>query len=596
MSKVRRAAVTALVFVAALAAGASVALAAEGAWPTLTLNKDFRGPGFYLSVLKILACWIVFLCWVKTTDWVSCDCQEMKKLRHQQWNPIVFGSFMAAFVLVWLVPSIWVSFPLLVVAYIVPLSIYIVRRNSEVPIRERVLTKEHLRFWFATQANKLGMKVATVKAAAEEAGAAVKLTAAGGPDQRTNETRLLAAKRVPGYGDARELLTEGFSNRALAIMLDYSQQAATMRILIDGVWATRDSKPRDIADPALHALKVLCGLDPRERRNRQEGAFTAEFEKRVYAGTLTAQGTATGERVVLQFLDKKIRLSTLEEVGLRAKLQEQFREVLDAHNGFVLFSAIPDGGLRTTMDVVLRSCDRFTREFVALEDEGKRYHEVENIPVTTYNALEGASPADELPKLMRTQPNVVVVRDLTNAQTLGILCEEAMGDRMVIGTIRAADSAEALMRVLALGVPPAEFAKAVTAVVNQRLVRKLCDSCKEAYTPTPEILAQLGIPEGRVKAFYRPPQPPPPTESRSGPPPKEPCQVCGAIGYLGRTAICELLVVGDAVRKVLANNPKLDLLRHAARKDGMKSLQEEGALLVIKGTTSLPELIRVLKQ
>jgi type II secretory ATPase GspE/PulE/Tfp pilus assembly ATPase PilB-like protein len=424
----------------------------------------------------------------------------------------------------------------------------------------------------------------------------VKLTADGAPDERTNQTRLLSAKRVPGLKDAREIIMEGLTNRATAIMLDYGQQAAAMRIMIDGVWATRDAKPRELADPALQALKVLCGLDPRERRNRQEGTFKAEFESLAYAGTLTAQGTATGERVVLQFLDKKIRIQTLEELGVRTKMQEQFKEVLGTHNGFVLFSAIPDGGLRTTMDVALRSCDRFTREFVAVEDEGDRYQEVENIPVTMYNGLEGMSPADELPKLLRTQPNVVIVRDLANAQTVSILCQEAAGDRLIIGAVRAADSAEALMRVLALGVPPAEFAKTVTAVVNQRLVRKLCDSCKEAYAPTPEILSQLGIPEGRVKAFYRPPQPLPPTDARSREPAKEPCRACSATGYLGRTAIFELLVVGDTVRKVLAKNPKIELLRQAARKDGMKSLQEEGALLVIKGTTSLPELIRVLKQ
>jgi type II secretory ATPase GspE/PulE/Tfp pilus assembly ATPase PilB-like protein len=263
----------------------------------------------------------------------------------------------------------------------------------------------------------------------------------------------------------------------------------------------------------------------------------------------------------------------------------------------VLFSAIPDGGLRTTMDVALRSCDRFTREFIALEDAANRYPDVENCPVRTYNSLEGETLADELPKVMRTQPNVIVVRDLGNAQTAGMLMQDAVGERLIIGTVRAADCAEALMRVLALGVPPADFAKAATAVINQRLVRKLCESCKEAYAPTPDILAQLGIPEGRVKAFYRPPQPPQPgTDSRAEGPPKEPCTKCGASGYLGRTAIFELLVVGDAVRAALTKNPKLDVLRQAARKDGMKSLQEEGALLVVKGTTSLPEVIRVLRQ
>jgi type II secretory ATPase GspE/PulE/Tfp pilus assembly ATPase PilB-like protein len=598
MIKVRPMAFRVVVFAAVSAAGASIALAADATWPNLTVDpKTFRGPGFYLSLLKMSAAWLVFLAWVKTTDWISTDCQEMKKLNYQQWNPIVVGSFMAAFVLLWLLPSFWIGFPLLVIAYAVPLTVYIVRRNSEVSPSERVLTREHLRYWFAAHAGKLGMKVEKVKAAPEEAGSAVKLTADGGPDERTNQVRLLTAKQSKGLMAAREIVTECLANHATAMMLDYTQQAAAMRIMIDGVWAARDAKPREIADPALHALKALCGLDAGERRNRQEGQFAAEHDSIRYSGTLVAQGTSSGERVLLQFRDKKIRLKTLDELGMRTKVQEQLLEAIGAPHGLVLFSAIPDGGLRTTMDVALRSCDRFTREFATLEEASNRYVEVENIPVTVYDMADGASPEDELPKLLRSQPNVVVVRDMVNAQTAGILYQDAAGERMILSTVRAADCAEALMRMLALGAPPAEFAKVVAAVINQRLVRKLCDSCKEAYTPTPDILAQLGIPEGRVKAFYRPPQPPQPGAATSKDnPPKEPCKVCGATGYFGRTAIFELLLVGDAVRAVLAKTPKLNLLRQAARKDGMKSLQEEGALLVIKGTTSLPELIRVLKQ
>ena len=203
--------------------------------------------------------------------------------------------------------------------------------------------------------------------------------------------------------------------------------------------------------------------------------------------------------------------------------------------------------------------------------------------MTTYKAADGPSPADVLPKFFRTEPNVAVIRDLVDAATVELMCEQIAENRLMISTIRAKDCAEALLRVLALGVPPDQFAQSVTAVLNQRLIRKLCESCKEAYAPTPQVLQQLGIPEGRVQAFYRPPQP-------NAEEPKEPCQVCGGIGYLGRTAIFELLVVGDTVRKVLTTNPKLDLLRQAARRDGMSSLQEEGVLLVAKGVTSLPEL------
>jgi len=126
------------------------------------------------------------------------------------------------------------------------------------------------------------------------------------------------------------------------------------------------------------------------------------------------------------------------------------------------------------------------------------------------------------------------------------------------------------------------------AVVNQRLIRKLCEFCKEAYAPPAQVLQQLGIPEGKIQAFYRPRQP---TEENP-----EICPECGGIGYVGRTAIFELLVVDQAVRKALATSPKLDLVRQAAGKDGLRTFQEEGLVLVAKGVTSLPELIRVVKQ
>jgi type II secretory ATPase GspE/PulE/Tfp pilus assembly ATPase PilB-like protein len=192
-------------------------------------------------------------------------------------------------------------------------------------------------------------------------------------------------------------------------------------------------------------------------------------------------------------------------------------------------------------------------------------------------------------KVFRLEPNVVVVRDLVNGQTVSMMCQEIAESRLMIGNMRAKDCADALLRVLALGVPPTEFAQAVSGVLAQRLVRKLCESCKEAYVPDKQILQQLGIPEGRISAFYRPKQ----SESNRA---RDICKACNGIGYYGRTAIFEQLMVGENVRKVLASNPKIDVLRQAARKDGMVSLQEEGILLVAKGITSLPELMRILKQ
>ena len=227
-----------------------------------------------------------------------------------------------------------------------------------------------------------------------------------------------------------------------------------------------------------------------------------------------------------------------------------------------------------------------------MEAAEQRYPVVENVAVTTYKASEGQTPADVLPRFFRTEPNVAVVRDFVNAQTVRMMCAEIPENRLMIGTIRAKDCAEAIYRVLALGVPPGELAKALTLVAAQRLVRKLCESCKEAYAPPPQLLRQLGIPEGRVQAFYRPPQPNPDN------PKQEPCQACGAIGYLGRTAVFEVLTVGDAVRKVLSNErdarpdpPGRPQRRHEQPPGGRRAAGRQGSDFAT-GTDARVETVR----
>jgi type II secretory ATPase GspE/PulE/Tfp pilus assembly ATPase PilB-like protein len=165
------------------------------------------------------------------------------------------------------------------------------------------------------------------------------------------------------------------------------------------------------------------------------------------------------------------------------------------------------------------------------------------------------------------------------------LCQ-ASAEHLVVSSVRAKEGVDALVRVMAVKAAAADFARSVTAVLSQRLIRKLCEKCKEAYTPTAEVLQQFGIPAGRVPAFFRP-RPPQQKE--------EPCPECGGVGYKGRTAVFELLLVDDSLRKLLLAGAKIDELRQAARKAGVRTFQDEGTLLVAKGLTSLPELVRMLK-
>jgi type II secretory ATPase GspE/PulE/Tfp pilus assembly ATPase PilB-like protein len=226
------------------------------------------------------------------------------------------------------------------------------------------------------------------------------------------------------------------------------------------------------------------------------------------------------------------------------------------------------------------------RGFVGVESTAIKELKVENVPITSFDPAAGQTPATILPKLIREHPDVFVVPDMVDAESATILCDQVENEnRMVVTSVRAKEASESLLRVMMLKVPPAKFATSVIAALNERLIRKLCPKCKEGYAPTPQVLEQLGIPAGRVEAFYRPPTQP-----------EEVCQECQGIGYLGRTGIFELLFIDDGVRQALTTTPQLAAVRQAARKAGMRTLQEEGIVLVAKGITSLQELMRVLKE
>ena len=561
----------------------SAEAAGSGAWPT---GGSFsRGPGGYLSVIKILVSWLLFVLWVKTTDWVSQDCLRFR-LNYGVWTSVVFVTFVVSYVLLWLLPWFELGIVLMAVAYFAPLGAYIAFRNGKVDSNQKVLTPDHLRLLFANFAVKFCVKIEAERMPDYELGPPVKLTAQGAESESVNQANALRSRQMPGYLFVRELLHDALGHSANGIMLDYSPSAVGIRYQIDGVWHQHEPRDRDSGDALLTVMKTLSALNPEDRVTKQQGHFGAELNGAAYDVRMSSQGVESGERVMLQMNRKKAPIMTLDELGMRPKMQEQLKEAVAQQNGMILLSALPSGGLSNTFDSVLKAADRYMRDFASVEDATKRERDIENLHVTTYNAAAGESPATVLPEIIRKYPNVLVVRDLVNAETATILCEQARDERLAITGIRAKECVEALLRVLMLKVPAQEFAPAIRVVLNQRLVRKLCETCKEAYTPPPEVFKQLGIPAGRVEVLYREPTQ---TEGKV-------CPDCRGLGYKGRTAFFEYLAVDDSVRQALVRTPKLDVLRTAARKAGMRTLQEEGIVLVVKGVTSITELTRVLKQ
>jgi general secretion pathway protein E len=586
-------------FMAALALAAALgrsgtALAQELSWPVYPLNghrfldgsEYGRGPGGYLSIFSIVLLWLLFLAWLKIVDWVNRDTQQVR-MSYAIWNSVVFFPFLLAFFFFGLsIPYIGFFMTLLSVA--APLGLYIFMRNRKVESHQRVLTPDHLRHLFARKAGQVGVKVDAEKKLDYQKGPPVELTAMGAADDQANQINLIKSRQSPGFLVAKEILASALDFRAERMMLDYAAQGVAVKYQLDGVWHDREPRDRESGDLALAVMKTLANLNAADRVQRQDGKFGAEYQGKKYACQITSQGVQTGERVVVQLQTGTVSIKTIEDAGIRPKMLEQLKEVIAQKSGFVVVSAMPSGGMSTTLTLLLKSVDRYMRDYYLVEDEAKREPEVENVTPVRYNPAGGETLVNVFTSLFRKEPNVIVVPELAEPQAIGMLCEQAVEDSMIIGTIRAKDAAEALIRVLMLKVPAKQFAPVAKAALNTRLIRKLCDGCKQAYPPSPEVLQKLGIPAGKVQAFYQPPAPP---EN-----PKDICKVCNGIGYHGRTAIFELLIVDDKVRAAMVQQPQLETIKKLARAAGNRNLQDEGILLVAKGVTSLQELQRVLKQ
>lgn len=556
--------------------------------------RDYRGSGGYYNLFKIGTFWLIFLCWVGTTDWVSRDARKLVRkypISYIFWNPIVFGPFLATMVLCWFIPAFWLDLFLLLVAYITPLTIYIIKRNRIVNPHERVLTKEHIRFVVATVLSKFGVKMEAESLSAHEKGSPLRVEARAGKNDTENTALMARAQDEEGLVDLRQLLCEALETRATALAISSSAASTSVRVMIDGVWQSRPPLKPEEGGPIVLALKALCGVRPAERNVQRP--FACKLDNKTHEATMTSKASGPGEQVLIQFEFEEIPLKSLDDIGVRPKLQEVLSEQLKAKKGLVVFSTIPGGGLRTTTHAAIMSCDRLMREFIAIEAVDKSYEEVENVPVRTYDPSAGESPTNLLPKIFREDPQAIIVRDLPNAETLTMMNEEIQDEnRLFISTMRSRDCVETIARLLQLGVSGKTLAQLLTCVVNQRLIRTLCDECKESYAPGEQLVKQLNLPAGRVKAFYRPPT----SERTPDGKKREICKKCRGVGYYGRTGVFEVLVVGDTLRKVLMSaSPSLDLLRKAARKDGLLSLQEEAVMMVARGVTSLQEVKRCLQ-
>ncbi len=543
-----------------------------------------RGPGFYLNLFKFAPVVVVYLLWTWTTDWVEHDTKELNNLKYATWNSVVFFSGVLGLILIFAIPIYPLSLTLLLLAYFVPILTYCYVRNQTVPDDQKVLTPYHLGEVANDLLMKLGIRPWFNKdvTSVDRAGPPINFVGKSAGTTKEDPNRVRQAEESRSFMAAKELVYDAVLRRATDIHLEPTTEQLSVRYRIDGILHAAEPFDRPTGDAVINVFKVLSAMDISEKRKPQDGSFGAKLQARDLDFRVATSGSKAGEKLVMRILDNSAGVTKLEELGMRPKLIEQVRSLVTQPHGMFLCCGPTGSGKSTTLYAALREIDRYQRNIITVEDPIE-YH-MDNITQMEVNTKAGQTFAAALRSILRQDPDVIMVGEIRDQETATIACQAANTGHMVFSTVHSNDAVTSLFRLLDLGVEPFMISSALTAVLGQRLVRLLCENCKEPYKPKPEFLKKANLPVDKVEVFYRRPENP-----------EQVCPQCGGTGYLGRTGIYELLVISEPLREMLRENPSINKIKAEARKAGMIYLQEDGLRQVIQGRTSIEELLRVVK-
>ncbi len=547
----------------------------------------YVGWGAYFAWYKILLFAVVYFLWVTLADRINRDLLrwgEELKMPPQIWNLINVLSFLAGLVCVLAIPIFWIGWPFFLVAAVGPAFVYRQVRATRLKASDALA--------FQVNPETAGQQ----EVLAQDEGLQIDFTPAGNDkDERTKA--LILARRSPAFPIVKNLVGNMLIKRADLLLLDYTASEVNGRMQVDGAWHPLPPLSREEGDNSLVTFKHLAGLNPAERRVRQQGVFRCKFPAMdLKTGIeVLSQGVPTGERVQIKILRATGKDLSLIDLGMWPESSEKLLEGLD-HPGLSIVSAPLRNGLSTTWRSALLTMDRYTRDCIVVIDPTDVESEVENLQVKHFP--ENGSPMEVVRSALLAQPEVIVIPNIVNAETMDRLTEEVINqNRTVVTRIHATTAAEAILRVFSLAKDKKRFVEAFKVASCQRLVRKLCDQCKQPVPVRPDFVQKLGGDPQQIQTIYTHFTPPPPgTVDEKGQPVEVPvCPQCQGFGYFGRTAIFEIVVNNGSISSALLGKPEVAMLAAIAKKTGNRDQMQEAYRLVLSGVTSIDEIKRVFQ-
>lgn len=398
------------------------------------------------------------------------------------------------------------------------------------------------------------------------------------PRATTESTVASVSEDAPVVQVVQLVITQALRDRASDVHIEPKHDRIRVRYRIDGALHDVLDLPGAIGPAVVSRIKIMANLNIVERRRAQDGQISMDVEGRAVDIRVATTAVVGGEKVVLRLLDKSRPLFTLERLGMPATLAGRYRAQLRAPYGMVICAGPTGSGKTTTLYGSLGELNSPERNIMTIEDPVEyTFPDINQIQI---NESAGITFAGGLRSILRQDPDVILVGEVRDVETARIAVQSALTGHFVLSSLHATDAAAALHRLLDMGIESFLVASSVTTVLSQRLVRRMCTHCREYYQPAAEELAFLAAIGGETPrgGFVR----------------GVGCNFCAHTGFLDRIGVYEMLTVTEGIRDLVLQKASHDELRKLACYEGMTTLQEEAARLVIAGVTTLSEAMRAI--
>ncbi len=380
------------------------------------------------------------------------------------------------------------------------------------------------------------------------------------------------------------ILEFSVKGRASDIHIEPEETRTKVRYRIDGILQEKLSLPRTIHDALISRIKILAEMKIDEKRIPQDGRFTYKSTKDEVDLRVSTLPTVFGEKVVMRLLKKTGGIPSLTDLGFGGPQLKELEEAIARPYGIILITGPTGSGKTTTLYSILSRLNKPTVNIVTLEDPVE--YQIAGINQVQINAQAGLTFATGLRAFLRQDPNIILVGEVRDKETTQLAIQAALTGHLVFSTLHTNDAATAIPRLIDLGAESFLIASVLTAIIGQRISRKICPYCKVSYQAPPEISANIKSVLGPL--FPRKFESTPVLLSKG-----KGCQECGKSGYLGRIAIFEILKVTTAINQHIIHQDPAEVIEKTAKKEGFVKMIEDGFLKVLDGVTTMEEVLRV---